>query len=193
MESKTSFFMLDSSSSDKKEIVVDYFLSWTLRCASNEGLEHYNNERLVCYCRRILSVLLFDDPSTIEEYQVKSVKTWKQWKQIDLCAEIILENKSGEEEKYALLMEDKVYARLHGNQLERYKDIFEKEYQDTGFKQRYIYFTCNDNFGDDEASCDENGFRAYTMDNVFDKVSEYEELEPTGNALFDEFWLSCWG
>jgi len=193
MESKRSFFMVDSSSSDKKEIVVDYFLSWTLRCASDGGLEYYNNERLVCYCRRILSVLLFDNPSKIKEYRIKSVKTWKQWKQIDLCAEIILENKSGEEEKYALLMENKVYTRLHGNQLERYKEIFEAEYHDSKFNLRYVYFTCHDDFGDDKVSCNENGFQAYTMDDVYNKASEYEEFELTGNALFDEFWLSSWG
>ena len=185
--------MLDSGSSDKKEIVVDYFLSWTLRCASDEGLEYYNNERLSCYCRRILSVLLFDNPSKIKEYRIKSVKTWKQWQQMDLCAEVILENKSSIEEKHALLMENKVYTRLHGNQLERYKTIFEEDYEGKEFKLHYVYFTCAEDFGEDEAICRKSGFQAYTMDDVYNKISENEELELTGNALFDEFWLSSWG
>ena len=185
--------MLDSSSSDKKEGVVDYFLSWTLRCASDDGIREYNNERLYHYCRKILSVLLFDDSSKIEEYQIKSVKTWKQWRQIDLCAEVVLENKSNEKEKYALLMENKVYTRLHNNQLERYQKIFEEEYNGGDFRLRYVYFTCHENLGEDELRCRENGFQAYTMDDVSYKASENEEFKLTGNALFDEFWLSNWG
>ena len=175
------------------ELVVDFFLSWTLRCASEEGMERYNNETLCRYCRKILSVLLFDDSSKIQEYRIKSVKTWKQWKSIDLCAEIELENKSGKIEKHALLMENKAYTRLHNNQLERYREIFDGHYNCSEFKQRYVYFTCHDNLGEDEVLCRENDFRAYTMDDVFNKASENEEFELTGNALFDEFWLSCWG
>ena len=185
--------MMDSGHTDKKEIVVDYFLSWTLRCASDDAMAVYNNDLLCDYCRKILSVLLFDNPSKIEEYRIESVKTWKQWKQIDICAEIILENKSNEKERYALLMENKVYTRLHGNQLERYKERFEEHYKNSGFKQHYVYFTCDNNFGEDGKYCNEKGFRAYTMNEVYNKALRSENVELTGNALFDEFWLSCWG
>ncbi|OAV75702.1 hypothetical protein Barb7_00658 [Bacteroidales bacterium Barb7] len=87
MERTTSFFMVDSSDSDKKELVIDFFLSWTLRCAGKDG-EIYENELLSDYCRRILSVLLFGNADNINDYTVKSVKTWKQWKDIDLHANV---------------------------------------------------------------------------------------------------------
>ncbi|MDR1373025.1 MAG: hypothetical protein LBJ17_07940, partial [Dysgonamonadaceae bacterium] len=88
---------------------------------------------------------------------------------------------------------NKVYSRLHSNQLERYREIFKEHYKDTDFSLNYVYFTCHDDLGEDEKCCLENGFRPYTMNMVYDKAFENENMELTGNSLFDEFWLSNWG
>ncbi len=197
---KLSLFMRDSSDSDSKELVVDFFLSWTLRCASEEAIVKGANNitpQLQEYCRRILSVFLFDDALKIGTCtQVLSVKVRKQWQRIDLCAEIILKNPLCIESKHVLLIENKAYSTLRHNQLETYKAIFEKEYADLSEENRhYCYFTLRDVIcPQDFETCKVNGFKAYTMDDVFNKAMEdiRSNMEPSGNDIFDEFWLTNW-
>jgi len=182
-----SLFMMDNSKSDKKELVVDYFLSWTLRCASEENI----NARFPLvneYAKIILEILLGLD-NTLG--QIKSVKTWKQWEQIDLWIEIIT-NKC----KYALLIETKAYSHIHSNQLERYKETFENHYEDTDFQKHYCLFTLMDEVSkEDLEECEKNKFKAFTMNDVYNHLeSRYsKELKLTGSDLFDEFWFGKWG
>ena len=37
IEYRISMFMMDNGNSDNKELIIDYFLSWTLRCAANDS------------------------------------------------------------------------------------------------------------------------------------------------------------
>ena len=194
MEKKHSFFMKDKQNSDKIESLVDAFLSWTLQCCDTSKVERYNNSKLHEYSKRITSVLLFGNPNELNKYEILSVETWRQWKSIDLCAEIFLKNKETQkDEKYALLIEVKGYSSTHSDQLARYKTIFENHYKDKGFKSEFIYFSCKDNLNDTEKKdCMEAGYRAYTMDQVFDLANPNKDWDYTGNALFDEFWFTTW-
>jgi hypothetical protein len=194
MEKKHSFFMKDKQNSDKIESLVDAFLSWTLQCCDTSKVERYNNSKLHEYSKRITSVLLFGNPDELNKYEILSVETWRQWKSIDLCAEVFLKNKETQkDEKYALLIENKGYSSTHSDQLARYKTIFENHYKDKGFKSEFIYFSCKDNLNDTEKKdCMEAGYRAYTMDQVFDLANPNKDWDYTGNALFDEFWFTTW-
>jgi len=194
MEKKHSFFMKDKQNSDKIESLVDAFLSWTLQCCDTSKVERYNNSKLHEYSKRITSVLLFGNPDELNKYEILSVETWRQWKSIDLCAEIFLKNKETQkDEKYALLIEDKGYSSAHSDQLARYKTTFENHYNGKDFKLEYAYFSCKDNLNDTEKKdCLEAGYRAYTMDQVFDSANPNKDWDYTGNALFDEFWFTTW-
>ena len=194
MEKKHSFFMKDKQNSDKIESLVDAFLSWTLQCCDTSKVERYNNSKLHEYSKRITSVLLFGNPDELNKYEILSVETWRQWKSIDLCAEIFLKNKETQkDEKYALLIEDKGYSSAHSDQLARYKTTFENHYNGKDFKLEYAYFSCKDNLNDTEKKdCLEAGYRAYTMDQVFDLANPNKDWDYTGNALFDEFWFTTW-
>lgn len=84
-------FFYDSSEGDvTKESLMDFFISWTLRCA-RPGIKD-KNELLFKYSTEILLVLLFtngkDDniPEDVKKLKVKDVKTWKQKHRIDLWA-----------------------------------------------------------------------------------------------------------
>ena len=194
MEKKHSFFMKDKQNSDKIESLVDAFLSWTLQCCDTCKVERYNNSKLHEYSKRITSVLLFGNPDELNKYEILSVETWRQWKSIDLCAEIFLKNKETlKDEKYALLIEDKGYSSAHSDQLARYKTTFETHYNGKDFKLEYAYFSCKDNLNDlEKEECLKAGYRAYTMDQVFDLANPNKDWDYTGNALFDEFWFTTW-
>ena len=194
MEKKHSFFMKDKQNSDKIESLVDAFLSWTLQCCDTSKVERYNNSKLHEYSKRITSVLLFGNPDELNKYEILSVETWRQWKSIDLCAEIFLKNKETQkDEKYALLIENKGYSSTHSDQLARYKTTFESHYNGKDFKLEYAYFSCKDNLNDlEKEECLKAGYRAYTMDQVFDLANPNKDWDYTGNALFDEFWFTTW-
>ena len=194
MEKKHSFFMKDKQNSDKIESLVDAFLSWTLQCCDTSKVERYNNSKLHEYSKRITSVLLFGNPDELNKYEILSVETWRQWKSIDLCAEIVLKNKETQkDEKYALLIENKGYSSTHSDQLARYKTIFKDHYNDKDFELEYAYFSCKDNLNDlEKEECLKAGYRAYTMDQVFDLANPNKDWDYTGNALFDEFWFTTW-
>lgn len=188
---------MDSGNSDNKELIIDYMLSWTLRmsCVEDDG---YNKIRE--YCTKILSKMIFNDINKVDESykSIQSVKTWKQWKRIDLCAEIEFIDKEDKVSKHALSIENKAYSCIHSDQLNRYKKIFEEEYNGTDFENNlhYVYFTIKDRdkiYGD-EILCGEAKFQCHTMDEIRDCLwANSEDLIPTGNDIFDEFWIKNWG
>ena len=194
MEKKHSFFMKDKQSSDKIESLVDAFLSWTIQCCDTDKVARYNNARLHDYCKKIASVLLFGNPEELDKYKILSVEAWRQWMKIDLYAEFVLTNlETQKEEKYALLLENKGYSSTHSNQLERYRTIFETHYNEKDFKLEYAYFSCKDQLNElEKEECQSAGYRAYTMDQVFDLANPNKDWDYTGNAIFDEFWFTTW-
>ena len=148
MDKTKSFFMHDEKNTGKKESLVDFFLSWTLRCITHKERD-YQNPKLEAYCKRITSLLLFGDVEKLNQYEVQQVKTWLQWKRVDLCAEFYLLNKETQkEEKYALLLENKVYTSIHDNQLENYKQLFQQDYEGEDTFLEYVYFCCKDTLSD---------------------------------------------
>ncbi|NVN95257.1 MAG: PD-(D/E)XK nuclease family protein [Bacteroidetes bacterium] len=198
MEKNDLLFMMDDSVSDNKESIIDYMLSWTLRMSSVSN-DNFNNV-VRDYCKKILfKIMLVDIDMINENYKIiQSVKIWKQWRGIDLCAEIEFIDKNENLSKHALLIEDKAYSSIHGDQLNRYKNIFEEHYKGTEFEENlhYVYFTIKerDRIFDDEILCKEAGYIAYTME----EIREYlwpgnVVIPPTGNEIFDEFWIKNWG
>ena len=196
MVNSTSLFMMDEGKTDNKESVIDYMLSWTLRMANESA--NSENKSVTDYCQQILSKILFDDPLKIKNgyKSIESIKTWKQWKSIDLCAEVILIDKNNEESKHALLIENKAYSKLHHDQLKRYYETFEEEYKDTNFDRHYVYFTIRDEGVPivDKLQCVEAKYHAFTMEEIRDSIwPTPADLKLTGNDIFDEFWVKNWG
>jgi len=181
-------FFEDNSENKDHEIMLDYFLGWTLRCAQSSN----DSEKLKEASIKILSYLLFEKQ---EEFQVESVITWKKWNQIDLCAEVKLK-KTGITEKYALLFENKMYTHLRDGQLEKYFNIFENFYKEkknnkTDYERKYIFLTCCHNESDyklDFEECKKHGFEHH----FFGWLKTNSKISETGNYLFDEFWFRYW-
>lgn len=180
-----SLFMNDDSNSDNKEVVIDYFLSWTLRCAAHKNIKH---PLVVKYAKDILSILL--GYGIKSEDEIINVRTWKQHHKIDLWVEIETNN-----DKYALLIETKAYSPLHDNQLERYKSIFKNYYSETNTKLHYAVVVLHDTVPlPIIEECKKSDYTPFSLETIFTKLNSINngDLKLTGSDMFDEFWFGTW-
>lgn len=180
---------------DGYESLQDFFLSWTIRCSPDKYRKE--NKKLQEYARRIVFIMIFgnnnSDRYSIEnnfpdEFRVKEVKTKRQFKGIDLLAEVTTTYK-GEENKHLLNIENKVYSSLQPNQLKRYKSIIEEWY--SGYEISNLFITCDDcrkDYESEKIKCQENNYKYLTINCLF-VLSEMDKLDKTGNELFDEYWF----
>lgn len=204
---KESLLMCDSTEGDgKAESVMDYIMSYSLRHAESKYLTE--KPTLCRYCKYMLCKLL-ELEQQIDDIKIEKVEVWRQWQYIDLRTEITLFNK-GVKEYYALLIEDKYYSPLRyykdsngewHNQMEYYKDIFEKYYEaknDYNWNTKYALVSCFEREDtkickyDEVKSIGVNIFAFYDIiDNAFwhEDVDAYEETE---SEIFNEFWLRKW-
>ena len=201
---KNSLLMCDSTEGDgKAEIVMDYVMSWSLRHATKEYAE---KKDLYRYCRYMLYKLL-QIKAPLKNIVFTDVKVWKEWQYIDLCAEVKLTN-NGEEECYALLIENKYYSKLHDNQLQRYQAVF-NAYYDKKNKEiknkkdkwllRYSLVSCFDKqkqldelYGEGMKKTKFKGLTFYKLlcPSCWDEKSQtYKDSE---SDIFNEFWLRKW-
>jgi hypothetical protein len=183
-------FFEDNSENKDHEIMLDYFLGWTLRCAHKDNSAIKVKEA----SRNILSYLLYGE---LRDFTVESVKTWKQWNKIDLCAEVVIQTENIGECKFAILFENKMYTHLHHDQLRRYKDIFDEHYNNinnnkTQYEKKYFFLTCH------YRECDFSHDFEVARDCKYVPLSfgwlksQSLLVEETGNDLFDEFWFRYW-
>ena len=71
------------------------------------------------------------------------------------------------------------------------------KYHFQSVKKRHQGATKNKNDGSlhqklEKEECQSAGYRAYTMDQVFDLANPNKDWDYTGNAIFDEFWFTTW-
>lgn len=199
---RDSLLMLDNSVGDgKAEIVMDYILSYSLRHA----VDKYLIERpVLCqYCRYMLGALLgipINDKTNIE-----SVNVWREWQYMDLCVETIIDKR-----RYALLIENKYYTGLHGNQLEDYKKKFDGFYDRnltvSPEYRRYRLVSCFEEkekieriYGLKVSKYPENenqeNFLAISFYDLLPAKYWHEDKKAyndTESEIFNEFWLRKW-
>ena len=118
MKNEYPKLMVDSKNDKdgKAETMLDYVLSWCLRRAES-SCKSDNKPILYGKCCYMLGKLL-DLKEDLDEIEFTSVKTWKQWKYIDLCVEVEVLN-NGKTKKHAILIENKYYTGLRKNQIGR--------------------------------------------------------------------------
>lgn len=189
MEEKPSFFY-DNSEKDEVEILLDFYLSYTLRCAVDN---HPNINPLVgYYAKRVLFTFLKNeiDEEKFKQLTIKEVKTWKQWERIDLIAEIEIEF-DGTLINYALIFENKLYSNVHDEQLNLYKSIAENFYVNhplkNNYKRLYFFLSCLEDVPEvDFSACKIANFTPLTFQDIRDSLASDAR---TGDSLFDEFWF----
>lgn len=198
---KDSLLMRDSTEGDgKAEIVMDYIMSYSLRHAADKYL--VEKPMLCRYCRYMLGALLgihIDDNTNVE-----SVNVWKEWQYLDLCVEANVDK-----QRYALLIENKYYTGLRGNQLEDYKKKFDDYYANKNVapkNRRYRLVSCLEDekkiesiygikvskYPEEE---NQDNFLALPFYNLLSKKYWHEDrwaYEDTESEIFNEFWLRKW-
>lgn len=108
---------------EKAEIRHSNVLAWLLDPRESHGLGD-------SYLRRFLSTLLMESewtskrigPAHIELMPLQDVEVWREWKNIDLIA-------FSKENRWLLLMENKIKSGSKSKQLLRYKQLVEKEFK----------------------------------------------------------------
>lgn len=171
------------------EALLDYFISWTLRCAVDSVAKE--NELLNNYAKQLLAMCIFNDPTKLDGKSVSECRSWKQESKVDLWFEVVVEG-----EKYAVVFENKAHTHMHDNQLKRYYDEVEQYYNGTNIERVYIYLTQKDNFNDGELTTLKNShFKPLLLDTLTSVVwngKDIEEQQLTGSDLFDAFWFRWW-
>jgi hypothetical protein len=179
-------FFRDNSENLDHELMLDYFLAWTLRSAQDKN----EDIAVKLESRKVLSYLIFGRQ---EVFKTIDVKTWKQWRQIDLCVEVVIARDDEPAQKYAILFENKMYTHLRSNQLKRYREIFDDFYRNekSEFERKYIFLTCfneEDDCKADFEECKQVGFTPLS----FGWIKTNSGIKATGNYMFDEFWFYYW-
>lgn len=200
---KDSLLMRDSTEGDgKAEIVMDYVMSYSLRHAEDKFL--VDKPMLCRYCRYMLSSLL--EIPINDNTNIVSVKVWKEWRNIDLCVEVVIKDEI--EHTYALLIENKYYSKLQDNQLERYKQIYDAYYDKHGVPEenrRYKLISCLENkeqvkkrYGLKTKKIPTKKKQEFTARPFYDLLpnkywhEDKQEYEETESEIFNEFWLRNW-
>lgn len=105
------------------ELSQDAILSWLIKWADDKYL---NVDRNLCYLGKSFLTLLTNIPQT----NIHTVEVGRQWCNIDIWAEI--------NDDAFLVIEDKTSTTVHGNQLQRYKEAVEEEYDN---QRNHLFFT----------------------------------------------------
>jgi len=189
------------------ETIQDFYLSWMLRCADDKY--KILNSKIHEYAKRTVFLLFYgqnnkdnnrfeiDNKYEIDsimdnEFRVLKVETWRQWKSIDLIAEIDIEVNNNLE-KYVFNIENKWYTRIGNSQLETYKKIIEDEYRSKNNTIINFVIFCDDEIlykdSNQIQKCKDNGYKFLTIGDVI-MLSKMKEKGVTGNALFDEYWFN---
>lgn len=187
----------EENTDDGYESIQDFYLSWTLRCAD----EKYKNKNIKLheYARNVVFSLIYGrnnnenrfiiDKEIGNDFQVINVKTKRQFKKIDLIAEIEIKENS-DSIKYILNIENKFYSRINDSQLQNSSEIVENEYGNKGYKIIHLVIFCDYTNLNEEVKrqCEKNNFSVLTIEDI-KEFAGMEKGTETGNALFDEYWF----
>ena len=189
------FLMCDDSEKDgHAETMMDYVLSWSLRCTKYPFVKD-NKPLLYHYCKYMLCTLI-DRLQDMKIITIDDVRVWKQERYVDLWVEVDL-HIDNREEHHAILIEDKYYTGVHDDQLKRYRQIFDVLYKDKEKYPRrnlhYVLITClysdNIHYAPLAQAAKENGFKIYQLYDIVDNSLGYRESE---SDIFNELFLREW-
>ena len=197
---ETLSFLTDDSEKDDPEVLLDYYLSYTLRCAQESS---FVPPKVKDYSKNlIIKLLLLNNESEIKNGKnitITNVKTWKQWRNIDVCAEVTLEvtlivdeKEIKKEIKYAICFENKVYTHIHSDQLKKYQEVFENFYQTKPDKYRRLYFFLtyySETQEKEEQECKKYKFEYLKVENLKYWFVNTGYPTASGSEIFDEFWF----
>ena len=161
-----------------KELSQDAFFAWLIRWGDPELKDE--NPNLFKAAQDFIRFLIASD----EEHEIERARIRRQWMGIDIIAWITTNKK-----KYLIVIEDKLNANQHGNQLERYKKKVENHCKEELTKKNdkltpvYIYLKTGNDSLRIQKRVEDEGYRYIGRMDVL-KVIRKREVE---NDVFNEF------
>lgn len=185
---KTSAFMSDCTEGER-ETILDFQLSWVLRNVINNDIKG-RFPRLYYQCLFLFKKLL--DPENFwkgKKIEILDIKSFKQWKKIDLIVNVKLRINNNEE-FHVMLFENKYASEMTERQRDINPLIVKKEYDSYGFNytlHQYL-ITCRDrdNIESYIVFCKNTDWKVYSIEDLIDSNIITE------SDLFNEFWLYSW-
>ncbi|MGE7774248.1 PD-(D/E)XK nuclease family protein [Chitinophaga sp. NPDC101104] len=157
-----------------KELSHDAVITWLLQWA-NPTYKNEDHELHQCG----LSLLKTFIPHLLTE-KIIEVTASRQRSRIDIWTEIILEDNS----KILLIIENKVFANEHNNQLERYKELAELYAKENGFRLECVYVKIGSQAGKITKSIQQKGFRVIDRNMM---LAGLNVLPATANQIFNDY------
>jgi CO dehydrogenase/acetyl-CoA synthase alpha subunit len=176
---KLPSFFIDASDAIKYEETIDFYMSWTIRCAD---LKHQQtNKKVYDAARRILAKLV--QINYADGLLFSNIQVWKQHQHIDLWVELMVHDKA-----YTLIIENKMYSEIHSNQLNRYQKLAEKHYKDDPERIiKYALLKPDYELNEQDKKLKiVSDFHYFRLEELADSLEKIK----TGNHLFDEFWFN---
>lgn len=167
------------------EPLLDWEMSWILRSCANKN-EQRLRPRFYHQCRCILNKLLgWEGKKNYIDYDVESVRVWRQWKHIDLVAEIMIDG-----DLYVLVLEDKAYTDM----TEKQRDEYPETVQDFYGEKTHIRFVVITMFETTEKGFEVlkdliKGSEWSEVSSMID-LPDWEADNYTESDLFNEFWFA---
>lgn len=186
---KESLFMQDSwHSNHGYESMLDFQMSWLMRLAAEKDIEKPQLHKI---SKEVLLRLINIDKDNIQNVEIIKVEVWRQWKSIDVIAEVEIKV-NGQVEQHLVVIEDKAYTMIHNNQLNRYRQSVVETYGDTR-KTHYWVITFHEEGRYWERlkyDCERAEWKILSFYEVIGwKEGKFEDTE---SDLFNEFWLRKW-
>ena len=140
------------------ELSQDAMFAWLIQCADSNNRQ--SDIAIYKIAKSFVAMLL---GSSINDNSI--IKVRRQWNDIDLCAEI--------NEDTFLIIEDKTNTSIHDNQLERYKEIVEKEYKGKRSNLLYIYIKTGNEPLSVLKRINDLGYKTISRINIIDCLGDY--------------------
>ncbi len=152
-----------------KELAQDAVLTWFLQWADPA---HAQTDPVLHKCAQVITRCLLGKS---DDFVINSVKTWRQWKNIDVLVEI-----NG---NFALAIEDKTVSTEHSEQLNSYSTAMKEEYEPRGFHSSYAYVKTGNESLNSLAGIVAKGWRIIGRSDLLRVLVAH----PTENAIAQDF------
>jgi hypothetical protein len=155
-----------------KELTQDGFITWLLQWANQDNKKY--DEKLNACAASFVKFLInthFD-----ENLEITSVEAGRQRDNIDIWAKI--------NDKYLIIIEDKIFTSEHSNQLERYKKVAMDWYKEKDLKMVYIYLKTMTEAKSSIDNIKSKGFKYISRSDLIDFFKNYSDIE---NDIYIDF------
>jgi hypothetical protein len=157
------------------ELSQDAFLAWLIQWGDKE-FQKVDSSLNACAISFIQELIGVDS-----SYKIDTVKSRRQWKNMDVCA---LVNNT-----YFLVIEDKKGTKEHSNQLNRYSEAAKKHYEQSDIEIKLVYFKMEEQGKYSEIK--DAGFSLFQRSKMLSILEKYitsTELSTQNNIIVDYYY-----